>query len=100
MVFAYIAREDRSVLELIDSDYTFLNAKFAELYGIKDVSGTPDAQGHASQGQPAWRRADPCRRPARDLEPNPNLAGEAWPVHPRKPAGYAGAAATGRRPTA
>ena len=27
MVFEYIAREDRSVLELIDSDYTFLNEK-------------------------------------------------------------------------
>ena len=40
MIFAYIVREDRSVLELIDSDYTFLNAKLAELYGIKDVSGT------------------------------------------------------------
>ena len=40
MVFAHIVREDRSVLELIDSDYTFLNAKLAELYGIKDVTGT------------------------------------------------------------
>lgn len=40
MVFSYIAHEDRSVLELIDSDYTFLNAKLAELYGIKNVSGS------------------------------------------------------------
>ncbi len=40
MVFAHIVREDRSLLELIDSDYTFLNAKLAELYGIKDVSGS------------------------------------------------------------
>ena len=40
MVFAHIARENRSVLELIDSDYTFLNGKLAELYGIKDVTGT------------------------------------------------------------
>ena len=39
MVFAHIAREDRSVLELIESDYTFLNAKLAELYGIKGVTG-------------------------------------------------------------
>ena len=28
------------MLELIDSDYTFLNAKLAELYGIKDVTGS------------------------------------------------------------
>ena len=39
MLFAHIAREDRSVLELIDSDYTFVNAKLAELYGIKGVTG-------------------------------------------------------------
>jgi hypothetical protein len=40
MVFAHIVREDRSLLELIDSDYTFLNQKLAELYGIKDVTGS------------------------------------------------------------
>jgi hypothetical protein len=39
MLFGHIAREDRSVLELIDCDYTFLNAKLAQFYGIKDVSG-------------------------------------------------------------
>jgi hypothetical protein len=39
-VFAYIARGDRSVIELIESDYTFLNEKLATHYGIKDVSGT------------------------------------------------------------
>ena len=39
MLFTRIAREDRSLLELIDSDYTFLNAKLAQLYGIKGVSG-------------------------------------------------------------
>jgi Protein of unknown function (DUF1592)/Protein of unknown function (DUF1588)/Protein of unknown function (DUF1587)/Protein of unknown function (DUF1585)/Protein of unknown function (DUF1595) len=39
MLFGFIAHEDRSVLELIDSDYTFVNAKLAQLYGIKDVTG-------------------------------------------------------------
>jgi mono/diheme cytochrome c family protein len=39
MLFAHFAREDRSLLELIDCDYTFLNAKLAQLYGIKDVTG-------------------------------------------------------------
>jgi uncharacterized protein DUF1588/uncharacterized protein DUF1587/uncharacterized protein DUF1592/uncharacterized protein DUF1585/uncharacterized protein DUF1595/cbb3-type cytochrome c oxidase subunit III len=41
MYFGYIAHEDRSVLELLDSDYTFANDKLAKLYGIKDVTG-PD----------------------------------------------------------
>jgi hypothetical protein len=40
MFFASIVHEDRSVTELIDSDYTFLNEKLAELYGIKDVKGS------------------------------------------------------------
>ena len=39
MLFTYIAREDRSLLDLIDCDYTFLNAKLAAIYGIKDVVG-------------------------------------------------------------
>ena len=39
MLFASIAREDRSVLDLIDCDYTFVNGKLAQFYGIKDVAG-------------------------------------------------------------
>ena len=38
-VFAYIVRENRSLLELLDSDYTFLNERLARHYGIPDVTG-------------------------------------------------------------
>jgi hypothetical protein len=37
--FNYILRQDRSLLELIDSDYTFLNERLAKLYGVEGVSG-------------------------------------------------------------
>ncbi len=37
--FTSIMREDRSVLEFIDSDYTFLNDRVAKLYGITGVVG-------------------------------------------------------------
>jgi hypothetical protein len=37
--FEHIMREDRSVLELIDSNYTFLNEELAKHYGIKGVEG-------------------------------------------------------------
>jgi hypothetical protein len=40
MLFAHVSHEDKSVLDLIDSDYTFLNAKLAQFYGIKDVTGS------------------------------------------------------------
>lgn len=39
MYFEHIIREDRSVLELVDSDYTFLNERLAQLYGIPGVTG-------------------------------------------------------------
>lgn len=35
----YVARENRSVLELLDSRYTFLNQALAEHYGIPGVQG-------------------------------------------------------------
>ncbi len=34
-----IVREDRSVLDLLDSDYTFLNERLAKHYGIEGVTG-------------------------------------------------------------
>lgn len=37
--FAELVRSDRSVLELLDSDYTFLNERLAKHYGIDNVSG-------------------------------------------------------------
>ena len=39
MYFDYILREDRSVLELVDSDYTFLNERLATHYGVPEVAG-------------------------------------------------------------
>ena len=37
--FAYILRNNRSVLELLDSDYTFVNEALARHYGIEGVKG-------------------------------------------------------------
>ena len=39
MLFAYILRENRSIKELIDADYAFLNDKLATHYGLPDVRG-------------------------------------------------------------
>jgi hypothetical protein len=38
--FDYVLRQDRSLLELIDSDYTFLNERLARHYGITNVEGS------------------------------------------------------------
>jgi hypothetical protein len=45
MAFAYLVREDRSLLELIDSDYTFLNERLAKHYGLSDLPGMPEIRG-------------------------------------------------------
>ena len=37
MYFEYVLKENRSVLEFIDSDYTFLNAELARYYEIQDI---------------------------------------------------------------
>jgi hypothetical protein len=39
MLVAYILRENHSLADLIDCDYTFLNEKLAQHYGIPDVKG-------------------------------------------------------------
>jgi len=36
--FAYVVREDRSVLELLDSDYTFLNERLARHYDLTNLN--------------------------------------------------------------
>jgi hypothetical protein len=39
MVISYIISGDRSVLEMVDSNYTFLNETLAKVYGIPGVEG-------------------------------------------------------------
>lgn len=41
LYFDHILRDDRSILEFIDSDYTFVNGRLAQHYGIPNVTG-PD----------------------------------------------------------
>lgn len=40
LYFSSIVREDRSILELIDSNYTFVDDRLAAHYGIPNVSGS------------------------------------------------------------
>jgi hypothetical protein len=39
MCFEHVLRNDRSLLELLDSNYTFLNERLARYYGIEGVTG-------------------------------------------------------------
>lgn len=53
MFFSYVMRTNRSVLDFIAADYTFLNQRLAEHYGIGGVNGT--ALRRVSL-DPAWHR--------------------------------------------
>ncbi len=39
MFFEYIMQDDRSILEFLDADYTFVNERLAKHYGLDGVSG-------------------------------------------------------------
>lgn len=39
MLFEYVMSENRPVLELLTADYTFVNHRLADLYGIENISG-------------------------------------------------------------
>ncbi len=50
--FGHILREDRPLLELIDSDYAFVNAPLAKLYGIPGVDGREIRRVALPEGSP------------------------------------------------
>jgi hypothetical protein len=40
MLFDTIVREDRSVIDILNADYTFVNERLARHYGIKNITGS------------------------------------------------------------
>ncbi len=52
MSVEYIVHEDRSLLELLDCDYTFVNDKLAALYDIPDVRGSEMRRVTLPEGSP------------------------------------------------
>ena len=54
LFFANIMREDKSLMRLLDADYTFLNEPLARFYGIPGVTGTEfrlvSTKGHRRMG--------------------------------------------------
>ncbi|MBM3996842.1 MAG: DUF1592 domain-containing protein [Planctomycetes bacterium] len=51
----HILRDDRSLLELIDANYTFLNGRLANHYRIADTLGTPSSAKVKTKGDPIPR---------------------------------------------
>ncbi len=57
LFFDSIVREDRSALDLLRADYTFLNERLARHYGIPNVKGSHFRRVTLDNGQPRARAA-------------------------------------------
>jgi hypothetical protein len=55
LFFDSVMREDRSILELLDADYTFLNERLANHYGIADTAGNWIDQPKTREGGEPFR---------------------------------------------
>ena len=88
-------REDRSVMELLTANYTFLNERLAQHYGIPNVYGSPLSKSDA-RGWKASRLARPRQHADGHVVSEPNLARAARQVGSRKSARRAAAAAARR----
>ncbi|MDP1798666.1 MAG: DUF1592 domain-containing protein, partial [Planctomycetaceae bacterium] len=57
MFIGEIIREDRSILDFVDADFTYLNETLAKHYGIADTNGNWEGQPpHREKGSPIPRR--------------------------------------------
>ena len=96
LLFETIVREDRSILDLIDADYTFVDERLARHYGIPNIRGSRFRR-VALRRRRAPRPARSRQLPDRDVGRQPHVAGQARQVDPGEPARRAGAAAAARR---
>ena len=96
LLFESIMREDRSVLDLLTADYTFVNERLARHYGIPNVYGSHFRR-VAGDRRGAARAARARQHPDADVARRADLAGRARQVDSREPARHAAAAAAARR---
>ena len=92
-----VLREDRSALDLVQADYTFLNERLARHYGIPHVYGSRFRRVELRRRQRAGRLAAARQHPDRDLVRHPHLASRARELGAGQPARRAPTAAAARR---
>ena len=90
-----IFSEDRSVVELLTADYTFLNERLARHYGISGVTG-PQFRKVTLTDKDALRPAGQGCGAAADFVWRPHVSGPAWSVGARQADGHAADAASAR----
>ncbi len=86
LFFESILREDRSVLDLIKADYTFLNERLAKHYGIPHVYGSRFRRVSLDDGEPPRRAAAARQHPDGDFVRDPHFARDSRPLGAEEPA--------------
>ena len=97
MLFRTIVRDDRSLIDLIDADYTFVDERLARHYGIPNIQGSYFRRVPLSGRQPAPGTARTRQHADGDLDRHAHIAGLARQVGAGESARHAGAGATARR---
>ena len=96
LLFETIMRDDRSVMEFLTADYTFVNERLARHYGIPGVRGSQFRR-IAVTDDSASRAARTRQHSDGHLPAEPDLAGQAREMGSRKSHGRAAAAAAAER---
>ena len=89
-------REDRSVLDLLTADYTFVNERLAQHYGIPNIYGSQFRRVTLTDENRA-RPARPGQHPHGHVVSEPHVAGAARQVDSREHSRHAAAAAAAER---
>ena len=101
LFFDSIVREDRPTVDLLTANYTFVNERLAQHYGIPNVKGVNFRRVDAGRRQSAPRSAGQGRHPDGDRAAEPDVAGRPRQVgaaeHPRRAAARAAAERAGAR---
>ncbi len=95
LLFESVVQEDRSVLDLLTADYTFVNERLAQHYGIPDIYGS-SLPARGGDQRCAAGLAGTRQHPGADVACRAHVAGGARQVDSRKYPGHAGAAAASR----
>ena len=102
LFFESIMREDRNVVDLLTADYTFLNERLAQHYGIPNIYGVavPPRDARAGAGLPS-RAARPGQLSGGHVDAEfQDVAGQARRVGARKHPRHAAAGAAAERSAA
>ena len=92
-----VLRENRSVIELLTANYTFVNERLAKHYGIPNIRGSRIPACHLPERQSPGRAAGTGQHPAADLVFDAHLAGAAGQIRSGESAGVAASSASAQR---